>query len=109
MSICSFSESFLALSVGLTLNPTIIASDAEASKTSDSVIAPTPLKIILTWISSVDKFSNESVSASTDPSTSPLIITFNSLKSPIAILLPISSRVNCFWVLTFCSLTIFFF
>jgi len=48
MSICSFSESFLALSVGLTLNPTIIASDAEASKTSDSVIAPTPLKIILT-------------------------------------------------------------
>ena len=30
------------------------------------------------------------------PSTSPLSIIFNSLKSPIAILLPISSKVNCF-------------
>ena len=41
-------------------------------------------------------FKKESVNASTDPSTSPLIITLNSWKSPIAILLPISSSVKCF-------------
>ena len=47
MSTSSFSEIILALPVGLTLNPTIIASDAEANKTSDSVIAPTALCTIL--------------------------------------------------------------
>ena len=43
MSTSSFSEIILALPVGLTLKPTIIASEAEANKTSDSVIAPTAL------------------------------------------------------------------
>ena len=43
MSIASLSATCLALPVGLTLNPIIIASEAEASKTSLSVIAPTPL------------------------------------------------------------------
>ena len=91
--------------MGLTLKPTIIASEAEASKTSDSVMAPTALWTILICISSLESFWKESESASTEPSTSPLRIIFNSLKSPIAILLPISSKVNCFWVLTLCSLT----
>ena len=68
-------------------------------------MAPTALWTILMWISSVESFWKESDRASTEPSTSPLRIIFNSLKSPKAILLPISSRVNCFWVLTLCSLT----
>ena len=56
-------------------------------------MAPTALCIIFTCISSVDNFKKESVNASTDPSTSPLRIIFNSLKSPSAILRPISSKV----------------
>ena len=43
MSISSFSANCLAVATGLTLNPIIIASEAEASNTSDSVIAPTAL------------------------------------------------------------------
>ena len=66
-------------------------------------MAPTPLCIIFTWISSVESFWNESVNASTEPSTSPFSITFNSLKSPRAIRLPISSSVIWRWVLTDCS------
>ncbi len=93
MSISSLSAIDLALPIGRTLNPIIIASDAEANKTSDSVIGPTPLWMIFTCISSVESFWNESVNASTEPSTSPFKITFNSLKSPRAIRLPISSKV----------------
>ncbi len=81
----------------------IIASEADANNTSDSVMAPTPLCMMLTWISSVDSFWRESVSASTEPSTSPLRMMFNSWNSPKAIRRPISSRVMCFWVRTFCS------
>ena len=43
MSISSLSAIILALPMGLTLKPITIASEAEASNTSDSVIAPTPL------------------------------------------------------------------
>jgi hypothetical protein len=50
----------------------MIASEADANITSVSVIAPTPLCIILIWISSVDNLENESDNASTEPSTSPL-------------------------------------
>jgi len=103
MSTSSLSAIILALDCGRTLNPTIIASEAVANKTSDSVIAPTPLCKMLTCISSVDNFWKESVSASTEPSTSPFKIMFSSLKSPNAILLPISANVNVFWVLTDCS------
>ena len=48
MSISSLSAICLALPVGLTLNPIIIASEADANKTSLSVIAPTALCIIFT-------------------------------------------------------------
>ena len=58
---------------------------------------------MFTSISPVDSFCSESVSASTDPSTSPLSMMLSSLNSPKAIRLPISSRVICFWVRTFCS------
>ena len=90
---------------GRTLNPTIIASEADANNTSDSVIAPTPLWMMLTCISSVDNFWNESVNASTDPSTSPFNMMLSSLKSPRAIRLPISSKVICRCVRTDCSRT----
>ena len=43
MSISSLSAICLAFPVGRTLKPIIIASDAEANNTSDSVIAPTAL------------------------------------------------------------------
>ena len=43
-------------------------------------------------IESVESFCSESDRASIDPSTSPLIIIFNSLNSPRANLLPISSK-----------------
>ena len=79
MSISSCSASAFALPAGLTLNPIIMASDADANNTSDSVIAPTPLCIIFTKISSVDSLENESESASTEPSTSPLSIILSSL------------------------------
>ena len=59
---------------------------------------------MFTDISSVESFSIESESASIDPSTSPFKTIFNSLKLPSASLLPISSKVTCFLVLSFCSL-----
>ena len=68
------------------------------------MICPTALWIILIWIDSWDNFNNESESASIEPSTSPFTITFNSWKSPKAILLPISSNVICLVVLRPCSL-----
>ena len=43
MSICSLSAICLALPIGRTLNPTTMASEAEANKTSLSVMAPTAL------------------------------------------------------------------
>ena len=104
MSICSVSANFLAPTVGRTWNPMIIASDADAKLMSASEIAPTPLSTIFTWISGVDKFCRASESASIDPSTSPLTIIFNSLKSPIAKRRPISSSVMCLLVRRPCSL-----
>ena len=103
MSISSLSANCFAFPCGRTLNPIIIASEAEANNTSDSVIAPTPLCIMLIWISSVDNLENESANASTEPSTSPLRIMFNSLNCPNAIRRPISASVMCFCVRTDCS------
>ena len=95
----SASAIFLALAEGRTLKPITMASEAVASNTSDSDMAPTPLCIIRIAISSVESFSNESAKASTDPSTSPFNIKFNSLKLPRAKRRPISSSVMCFLVL----------
>jgi len=39
----SASASFLAVELGLTWKPMIMASDADASSTSDSVMAPDPV------------------------------------------------------------------
>ena len=58
---------------------------------------------MLTCISSVVSFWSESDKASTDPSTSPFKIIFNSLKSPTFKRRPISSRVIFFCERTLCS------
>ena len=59
--------------------------------------------IILIWISSVDNLENSLESASTEPSTSPLRMMFNSLNCPNAIRRPISAKVIWRCVLTDCS------
>ena len=95
---CS-SAIFLASVEGRTWNPMMTASEASARITSDSEMAPTALWITFTRTCSVESLMSESDSASTEPSTSPLTMTLSSLKLPIAIRRPISSRVMCFWVL----------
>ena len=52
---------------GLTLNPMIIALDADASRTSDSVMAPTPPWMTLMATSSLDNFSKDCFTAWTEP------------------------------------------
>jgi len=98
--------SLLACTEGRTLKPMITASEAVANTTSLSEICPTPFSSTRTAISSVESFCNESLNASTDPSTSPLMITFNSLKLPNARRRPISSSVMCFFARIPCSLNI---
>ena len=103
MSICSCSASLRAPLDGRTWKPMIIASEAEASNTSDSDICPTAFEIIFTCICSVDNFNKESDNASIEPSTSPLTIMLSSLKLPTAKRRPISSSVMCFCVRKPCS------
>ena len=88
---------------GRTWNPMMIAFDAAANMTSPSEICPTALWITFTWISGVDNLIKESDKASIEPSTSPFTMMFNSWKFPMAIRLPISSSVICFWVRNPCS------
>ena len=78
----SFSASWEAFDSGLTLNPIMIALEAVASITSDSLIPPTEVCITLTLTSGWVIFSKASLIASTEPCTSPLIIMFNSLICP---------------------------
>ena len=103
ISTSSVSAILRAVPVGRTLKPTIIASEAAASMISESLIAPTAPWITLTCIFSVDSLMSESLSASTEPSTSALTITLSSLKSPIAMRRPISSKPICFLVRIDCS------
>ena len=103
ISTSSVSAILRAVPVGRTLNPTMIASEAAASITSLSLMAPTAPWITFTWIFSVDSLMSESLIASTEPSTSALTMIFNSLKSPIARRRPISSRPTCFFVRIDCS------
>ena len=63
MSTPSLSAKDSAPDTGLTLNPIIIALDAVASVTSDSVTAPTPPCITLTATSSLDNFSSDCLTA----------------------------------------------
>jgi len=67
ISTFSFSARDIAPTSGLTLNPIIIASDAEAKVTSDSVIAPTAAWITFTVTLSFESLSIADFKASTDP------------------------------------------
>lgn len=60
----------------------ITAWDVEASKMSESVIAPTPLRMILTLTSLFESFSRLAAIASEDPPTSALIIRLSSEMVP---------------------------
>src|SRR5579859_230423 len=72
ISTSSCSASSCALRSGRTLNPMIMAFDAEASNTSVSVMAPTPVCRTLILTFSLESFESESASTSTEPCTSPL-------------------------------------
>ena len=89
---CSASAS--ALRSGRTLNPMMMAFDADASSTSDSLIAPTPEWITRILTFSFDSFWRVSVSTSADPPTSVLMMIGSSLTSPACICLCSCSRVR---------------
>ncbi|MNY83626.1 hypothetical protein D3C86_2265170 [compost metagenome] len=55
----------------------MMAFEAEASVTSDSVMPPTPLIRICADTSSVESLLSEATIASTEPCTSPLMISGN--------------------------------
>ena len=79
MSIFSRSAISRALLSGRTLKPMMMALAVDASMTSVSVIAPTPPWIVRTRTSSLDSFSSDWRTASTEPCTSALMIRFRSL------------------------------
>ena len=70
----------------------MIAEDALAKMTSDSLIAPTPPWMTLTTTSSLDSFKRLCFTASTLPCTSALMIRFSSFRLPSWILVNRSSR-----------------
>ena len=95
----SFSAILRALALGRTWKPMMMALEAAARSTSLSEIAPTARWITFTFTSSVESLMRESVRASIEPSTSALSTMLSSLKLPMAIRRPISSRVMCWVVL----------
>ncbi|MNN20582.1 hypothetical protein D3C81_1338670 [compost metagenome] len=90
----SCSAAALVWASGRTLKPITIALEAAARVMSDSVIAPAPLWIIFTRTPSTSILAKEPLSASTEPCTSPLMITLRSLISPSLMCLNRSSRVT---------------
>ena len=62
----------------------MMASEAAASRTSDSEICPTAWRMTCTCTSEVLSLASDSESASTEPSTSPLMIILSSDVSPCA-------------------------
>ena len=79
ISTFSRSATSCALRSGRTLKPMTTALEAEASRMSDSVMAPTPEWRTLTRTFSVDMRPSESASTSTEPCTSPLRMRLRSL------------------------------
>lgn len=98
-SIFSRSAISRALLSGRTLKPMMMAFAVDASMTSVSVIAPTPPWIVRTRTSSLDSFSSDWRTASTEPCTSALMIRFRSLIWPAEIWLNRSSSVVFCWSL----------
>jgi hypothetical protein len=87
ISTFSCSASAAALRSGRTLKPMMMAFDADASSTSDSLMAPTPERITRTFTLSLESFCSVSVSTSAEPPTSVLRMMGSSLTSPAAICL----------------------
>ena len=85
MSTFSRSATSAALRSGRTLKPMMIAFDAVASSTSDSLIAPTPLWMIRTLTFSSLSLVSVSPSTSAEPCTSALTMIGSSFMPPSAI------------------------
>src|SRR5262245_55082162 len=94
MSTWSRSATSAALRSGLTLNPTTMAFDAEASSTSDSLMAPTPERMMLILTFSSESFVSVSASTSAEPWTSAFTMIGNSLTPPSEICSFKDSRVR---------------
>ena len=82
MSTLSRSASTFASGRGRTSDPMMIACEAAARFTSDSVIAPTPVWMIRRRTSVCSTFSSASTKAPTEPCTSPLTMMLSSLSPP---------------------------
>ena len=87
-----------AVTSGLTLKPMMMALEAEARDTSDSLMAPTPPWITFTITSSLDSFTRLCFTASTEPCTSALTMIGSSLMLPALIWLNKSSSDNLAFV-----------
>ena len=87
-----------AVASGRTLKPIMIALDAAARLTSDSLIAPTPPWMTLTTTSSLDSFIRLCFTASTEPCTSALTISGSSFTFPALIWENRSSRESFIFV-----------
>ena len=85
MSTFSRSATSAALRSGRTLKPMMIAFDADASSTSDSLMAPTPLWMMRTLTFSSVSFVSVSASTSAEPCTSALMMIGSSFMPPSAI------------------------
>ncbi len=85
MSTFSRSATSAALRSGRTLKPMMIAFDAEASSTSDSLMAPTPLWMMRTLTFSSVSLVSVSPSTSAEPCTSALTMIGSSFMPPSAI------------------------
>src|SRR5919112_1530344 len=91
MSTPSRSATERASPTGRTLKPMMIASDAAASMTSDSLMPPTPERMTLTATSSWGSLAISSCSASAEPATSALTSRLSSFSSPAWMSLKMSS------------------
>ena len=85
MSTFSRSAMDFACASGRTLKPMMIALEADASVTSDSLIAPTPPWMTLTTTSSLESFTRLCFTASTEPCTSAFTMIGSSLTFPALI------------------------
>ena len=85
MSTFSRSATSAALRSGRTLKPMMIAFEAVASSTSDSLIAPTPVWMMRIFTRSSLSFASVSASTSADPCTSALMMSGSSFTPPSAI------------------------
>ena len=80
--IYTFSRSAVAFAVasGRTLKPMMMALEAAARVTSDSLMAPTPPWMILTTTSSLESLRRLCFTASTEPCTSAFTMMFSSFQ-----------------------------